>query len=266
MLSHGLEGQTTTASSEPQASRSSAAGSGRAVVGAVVADGAHRGLAAAPDEVFLELEHAVGRVDQRAHRVVAHRQQATAQREAAREARRHRGQGFTGGEAPRALDVHREVLVAEPEPGRAAEARDLVEEDTGIVFATPTLRLLDDAAERVHDRVEVRADAQAEMVEIVAGVDEDREVAGRQYAIEPERELRAAHAAADRQHSRRTAHWKRSSASGLIRAWPSPSAAIQCSPRTRTAGVLSAASPIAMPAAAATASASATWVVSSVRP
>ena len=70
-----------------------------------------------------------------------------------------------------ARDVGPEVAVAEAEPLRLGPVcRELALDSVGLVRPTPALVLVDATAKGVHDRVEVRADAQPEQRDVVTGV------------------------------------------------------------------------------------------------
>ena len=63
----------------------------------------------------------------------------------------------------------------------------------------PRLRI-GDAAERIQNSVEIGRDVQPKMLEVVAGVYNDRQLVGIEHAIKAKRELGAADAAAQRNH------------------------------------------------------------------
>ena len=74
-------------------------------------------------------------------------------------------------------DVRRDVPVAEAEPLRLRAVRgQLALDHERLVVATPALRLVDPAAERVHQRVQVGAHPQTEERDVVAGVADDRDL------------------------------------------------------------------------------------------
>ena len=92
-----------------------------------------------------------------------------------------------------------EVAVAEEEPGLAAERRQRRHEGAALPRPPPAGLLVREPGEGVGERVEIGADFQAEMLEVVAGVGHDREAAGVvQHVAEAERELGAADAARER--------------------------------------------------------------------
>jgi hypothetical protein len=78
--------------------------------------------------------------------------------------------------------VRGEVEIAEREPGRPrAVGGEFGSDAMSLVRASPALRVVAAAAERVHHRVKVRADSQAEQGDVVGGIadDGDRRVGGR---------------------------------------------------------------------------------------
>ena len=122
---------------------------------------------------MLEAELAGLRQHDRAHGVVAHRQHPGGDPQRPAKGGGHFGQGFTPAEALRSLHVGGEIPVAEPEPGLAAEVGERLQERPGLVRLAPAGDTIRDPGQRVHHRVEVRADTQSEMVEVVRGVADD---------------------------------------------------------------------------------------------
>ena len=115
-------------------------------------------------------------------RGVGHRQQRDAelgQPPAGREAGDDLAQRHTAGEELGAVDVGRDVLVAEREPlGGGAEGGELGGDGVTLVGPTPPLTLVHAATEGVEDRVEVGADPQAEERDVVTGVADDGQLDG----------------------------------------------------------------------------------------
>jgi hypothetical protein len=89
----------------------------------------------------------------------------------------------------------RKIGVAELEPRLAAERRECRHEGPCLAAASPAALLVGEAAERVHQGVEVRRDRQPHMLEIVAGIGHHHEIAGRQHARQPQRQFGATDAA-----------------------------------------------------------------------
>src|SRR4030095_6717709 len=112
-----------------------------------------------------------------------------------RHARAHRR---PRGDPPRALAIDAQIAVPEPEPRLAAQLLEHAHEGPGLVATPPALLRVLAPGERVEERVEIGRHVQPEMNEIVAGVDHAGELPRRQYAVQPERELRAADAAGQR--------------------------------------------------------------------
>ena len=96
-------------------------------------------------------------------------------------------EALAGAQPAGALDMGREILVAELEPGLAAERRQRLHEVPGLAGAAPAGLGIVEPGERVHDGVEVGRDVEAEMLEIIAGIRRHGERARRQHAIEAER-------------------------------------------------------------------------------
>src|SRR5205823_14146646 len=132
----------------------------------------------------------------------------------------------------------------------------------GLATPAPSELRVVDPAESVEERVDIRRNREAEMLEIVAGVGDDGQLSRRQNAVEAEGQL----GAADSPRQRQDAHRKRSCSAGRIRAAAGTSGADQRSPRTSTIGTASSAWPISNPAAAAISSAKPVSVTSNSRP
>ena len=81
-----------------------------------------------------------------------------------------RAQAVARDQAAGALDVGGEIGVAEAEPGLAAELRERRHEGPGLAGPSPAGLRIGDARERVRDGIQIRRDAKAEMLEVVAGV------------------------------------------------------------------------------------------------
>src|SRR5690606_29767559 len=81
------------------------------------------------------------------------------------------GQGVPGTQHLGANDMGGEVAVTEGEPVRLRSVGgELASHGEGLVGPAPALPLLNAAAERVHDGVEVGADVQAVQNDVVGGV------------------------------------------------------------------------------------------------
>ena len=100
------------------------------------------------------------------------------------------------------MHVEGEVAVAELEPGRLAEPRELPGGRPRLAFEAPPTLPVGQARQRVQDGVVVRADPEAVEVLVVAGVDDHGQVAGRDDELEPERQLGPADAAGERDDPR----------------------------------------------------------------
>ena len=76
-----------------------------------------------------------------------------------------------------AQHMGRQIAIANAEPRRSAEPRRLVEKVPSFSGKAQPVSGVGDAGKRVHDGVEVGRDGEAEMLEIVAGVDHYTEIA-----------------------------------------------------------------------------------------
>ena len=104
------------------------------------------------------------------------------------------------------MDMQRQVAVAEAEPCRQAELLGGAHEVPAFVAPAPAGIGVGLSGERIDQGVHVRRDVEAEVFEVVSGVDDETHLVGVEHLHEAERELRAADAAGERQylHRRRT--------------------------------------------------------------
>src|SRR6185437_17003959 len=116
-------------------------------------------------------------------------------------------------QATGALDMQREIAIAEPKPVLAAERANAVHERPRLVTPAPAADEIVDSRENIGQRVDVGRDAQSKMLEIIAGVGDYEQLVGRQDEAETERQFGAADPAGQR-HDKPFAHRNRSSAAG----------------------------------------------------
>ena len=86
-------------------------------------------------------------------------------------------QPFAAAKPLAAQHMGRQIAIADAEPCRSAEPRRQIEKVPGFTRNAPAGLRVGDAGKRIHDRVEVWRDGEAEMLEIVASVDHDTEIA-----------------------------------------------------------------------------------------
>src|SRR4051794_32460161 len=224
-------------------------------------------LAAQPHKIILEVEPARFGAQAGAPLVARHRQQPRTDAEPAAEIVRYRRQALAGVEAAGTLDMRREIAVAEPEPGLAAERFEGRHECPGLAVPPPAEFRIRLPRQRIEQRVEIGRDRQAEMLEIIAGIGDNGQHIRQQDAVQAERELGAPDAAGQRQHRAVfPGHRNRSCSGGRTSATPGASGADHDRPRTSTIGVASAAWPCTSEAAAAISSAKPVSVTSRMRP
>ena len=89
-------------------------------------------------------------------------------------------------------DVCREVAIAEPEPGLLAVFGQAVHDGPRLAGEAPTPVVIESVGEHVEDRVVVGHDEQTVALGVVAGVRDDRQVAGGEDRLEAVGQLRAA--------------------------------------------------------------------------
>src|SRR3954469_2594253 len=153
-----------------------------------------------------------------------------------------------------ALNMQREIAIAEPKPVLAAKRADAVHERPRLVTPAPAGGGIVDARENIGQRVNIGRDAKSQMLEIVAGVGDHEQLVGRQDAAQTERQFRAADPAGQR-HDKSSSHRNRSSAAGRTSSDAPLSGPRHVRPRTITTGWPSAPCPITSEAAAAISSA-----------
>src|SRR5713101_1866051 len=91
-----------------------------------------------------------------------------------------------------------EVLVAEQEPVVSAEQLYSLDEIPAFRGASPSALGIAEVSERIENGVDIRADPQAQMFEVVADVDDDRRGPGRGNPLQSQRKFRTSYAAAQR--------------------------------------------------------------------
>ena len=139
-------------------------------------EAAHARLAAEVVEILVERDLAVLGLHVGAHRVIAHRQDARGDAEAATEAERYLGQPPVRGEALGAQEGRGEGLVAELPPVGSAQHAEHALHRAHLAFHFPAGARRRDAGQRIEHGVEVRREGEPQVLVVVAGVDDDREV------------------------------------------------------------------------------------------
>ena len=146
-------------------------------------------------EVVLEVEPAVVRADPRAHRLVTHGQDPAGHPQRGLEREADGRQALPGAQPLGPQNVRREIPVAEPEPGRGSVALEHRRADEGVACQPPALLAIREAGQRVQDRVVVGHHQEAVQFEVVAGVDEHRQLARGQRLLQAVGQLGTADAA-----------------------------------------------------------------------
>ena len=161
--------------------------------------------------------------------------------------------------------MKRQVAIAKAEPILAAERGQRFHERPGFVCRPQPSFALSRPGERVHQRVGIRRDMQAEMLEIVADIGDDKKIVRLDDPAQTKRELGAADAARERHH-KTPAHRKRSSFAGTNEAGRRRLRRGPAQATDKHAGGASSACPIKSEAAAAISSAKPMTLTSSLRP
>ena len=142
-------------------------------------DLANVGPLAQMDEVLLELEPALVGPDLGSDRAVGHRQDPCRDPERVLERPHDLGQAASLADPCRPRDVRREVSIAEPEPVLLAVLGQAVHHGPGLVDVAPAALEVEPPGQHVHDRVVIGHHEQAVPLGVVAGVDDDRQIARR---------------------------------------------------------------------------------------
>src|SRR5260370_18737148 len=142
-------------------------------------------------EVVLEVDPARLNAHASTHAVVAYRPHAGTDAEAPANVGGPLGQCLPQAQATGALDMQREIAIAEPKPVLAAERADALHEGPRLVTPAPAGGEIVDARESVGQRVDIGRDAQSKMFEIVAGVADHEQFVGRQDEAQTHRQIPA---------------------------------------------------------------------------
>src|SRR6266566_9589429 len=118
-------------------------------------------------EVVLEVDPARVATHAGAHAVVAHRHHAGTDAEAPANVGGHLGQCLPQAQATGALNMQREIAIAEPKPFLPAERADAIHARPRLVTPAPASGEIIDARESVGQRVDIGRDAKSKMPEIV---------------------------------------------------------------------------------------------------
>ena len=164
----GLEGQITIASASAIACRSPGAGRAESMPSISMRVDLLGGPVA--HQVLLEGPLPRRRRDAGAHRLVGHRQHGRLDAQARADLGRDRRETEALAHAQGAVDMGRQVAVAEPEPRLAPVGGEALQAAEGVRGVAPAA-LGDHPRQHVGADVEVRADAQPVEVAVVAGVD-----------------------------------------------------------------------------------------------
>ena len=171
---------------------------GRAHVGDVEDDR----LAAAAHEVMLEGQIALVSVDERAHGFVGHGQNGAGHTKTAPQPVSDFGEGVPLAQPLVAAQMHGQVAIANAEPLLATDRAEGFERGKGVVAPTPAHGRILHAGQVVENGVQIRADGEAPVLEVVARVHKHRERTRRQHRLEAGGHLGPAHAARQRQYTR----------------------------------------------------------------
>ena len=215
MLTNGLLGAIAIRSADVE--RVEHAGRGARLAGALEADAVDLVLVPAADEPLLERELSGGRGDPRPQAVVGRGQQDRFDPERASQASGHGGQRLAAAQRLGPREVQPEVAVAELEPRLGPGLGRRVARVPGLLRAAPALGLVENARERVEDRVQVGRDVEARDLEIVAHVPDDRDVTRVERLRQRAREAGASEPACEQRDLHRVSPARSSSRTAAVR-------------------------------------------------
>ena len=169
-----------------------------------------------PDEPLLERKLAGRSCDPGAQAVVGRWQNGGLHPQRRGDPRRHRRERLPAPERLRPGEMEPQVAVAELEPRLRAELLGRGARVPGLVRATPALLGVEQARERVDDRVEVGRDVETRYLEVVADVADNGDAARAERLGQRQREARAAEAARQDRNSHRVKPARSSSNTALV--------------------------------------------------
>ncbi len=141
-----------------------------------------------------------------------------------------------------------QVAVPKQEPILAAQGFEGIHEAPAFTLPAPALRLIGLARQGIKQRIDVRRDSEAEVLEIIACIDDGGYLFRGAYLHQAQHQLGTAHAPGQ---GHDPAHRNKSSSIGRTSALAGASPTGRCKPRMRTAGMPSAPSPVTRAAAVA---------------
>jgi hypothetical protein len=158
--------------------------------------GFHCRLATSAHKIVLKSDFLRAEVDAGLNWLIAHGYDPRAYAEPGGYIGRDDTQRFLVFQTPGTFNMQGKVAIAEPEPGLRSKRFEHPHERPGLVPAPPTQLDIVEPAQGVENGVNIGANAQAQVVEVITGIDDDGQSVLRQYSIQSKRELRAADASA----------------------------------------------------------------------
>ena len=174
-------------------------GSGLRGLCAIEANATHGRLATPLHEIALKRQITLGCCNDRTHGIVRHRQNLRGNSELPGRMRRKLGQALPRTQPVGAQDVHGQIAIAKLKPGLAPQLAQRTHHLPCFLRPPPSPLRISDAAERIKYSVEIGRDVEPEMLEVISGVDDHRQLLGIERAIKAEREFGAADATAQRE-------------------------------------------------------------------
>ncbi len=177
---NGLDGQITTASSAGSARAAMKSGMRPSRAGALERSSLTTGSHAAMHEILLEIEPAVIGQQPGPHRIVASSARRATRPPCGGTDRRSPADSVSPAFSRRVRSTCR-AMSRSPRRNQVSPPRASMRfhERPGLVVPAPAEFAVGQAGQRIGDRIDIGRDRQAEMLEIVAGVDDDQQVLGR---------------------------------------------------------------------------------------
>jgi len=173
------------------------AGSGVRVLYACEVNAPDSRLGAMLDEIFLKMHIAVAGFDDSGNGLIGHGENARFDAESVTNGVGRLGESFSLGKHRGAVNMRGEIAIAEIEPSFATVYGEAFEEMKSLAAHAPAFRGIDDSGERVGDDVQVGRNFQTVHNDVVAGVNDDGEVARIHRMGEAEEKLRCADTAGE---------------------------------------------------------------------
>ena len=158
---------------------------------ALEVNAAHFNLVTLANKIFLKVQGAVRRVHHGCDAVVRHRKDAGTNLHATGQVGGDVAERQTFAQQIGASQVSGQVKVAQAEPRGLAEARHALKAAKAIVFNAPAALDAQRIGQRIKNGIDVGRDMQSPPLDVVASIDDDSEVLGRDNVVQALHQLRS---------------------------------------------------------------------------